>query len=465
VSGWKNIQGNIVRGYADHGHAGYLFTRITEPVAARRLLARLIPRISTEDDWGAETPPSRLNVAFTYPGLQALGVDMEVFDQFDDFRAGMYERARSQLGDLGANDPDNWDPGLSGAGRPDGAASPRGAHVLFTVYGLDAETRKRELGALERDLPDGGMQSVCVQRADSLKGSREHFGFQDGYSQPSIAGVSDDRRRERGEGVLDRRWPLLGDRWRNVRLGEFILGYEDEDGINLGEGKALLTHGTFMVWRKLQQHVDEFQDWIRAQVGDDPDAQAWLKAKIVGRWPSDGESLVRRAAAPPAGTPAEDDQAVRSPDINAFDYGGDVAGLRCPLGAHVRRSNPRDALGFRTERTRRNRIIRRGMPYTEKDERGLVFVCFNASISRQFEQIQGNWLMGGDAFGLGEERDFLTGGLDHAGQMTRLTVHGHRAAPPRFLTRDRQFVTVRGGYYLFVPGLPALGLIADPASA
>jgi Dyp-type peroxidase family len=455
VSGWENIQGNVVRGYADHGHAGYLFTRITEPVAARRLLAQLIPRVSTEDDWGAEPPPSRLNVAFAYPGLQALGVDMKVFDQFDDFRAGMYERARAQLGDLGANDPDNWVPGLSG---------PDGAHILFTVYGLDAEIRNGELAALERALPDGGMQSVCLQRADSLEGSREHFGFQDGYSQPSVAGVSDDRRRERGEGVLDRRWPLLGDRWRDVRLGEFVLGYEDEDGVTPGGGKALLTHGTFMVWRKLQQHVPEFEDWIRGQVGDDPGAQGWLKAKIVGRWPSNGESLVRRAGPPPAATGAEDDQAVRSPAINAFDYGGDAAGLRCPLGAHVRRANPRNALGFRTERTRRNRIIRRGMPYTDDDERGLVFVCFNASISRQFEQIQGNWLMRGDAFGLGEDRDLLTGGLDHAGQMTRLTVQGDPADPPRFLTRDRQFVTVRGGYYLFVPGLSALRLITDPAS-
>jgi Dyp-type peroxidase family len=463
VSGWENIQGNIVRGYAGHGHAGYLFTRITDPVAARRLLAQLIPGISTEDDWGSERPRSRLNVAFTYGGLQALGVDMEAFDQFEDFRAGMYERARAQLGDLGANDPDNWVPGLSGGA--DGAAGAGGAHVLFTVYGLDADVRNGELAGLERALADGGMQPVYMQRADALRGSREHFGFQDGYSQPSFAAVSDDRRRERGEGVLDRRWPLLGDRWRDVRLGEFVLGSEDEDGVTPGKGEALLAHGTFMVWRKLEQHVAEFDDWIRRQVGDDPDAQAWLKAKIVGRWPSDGESLVRRAGPPPAASRTDDDQTVRSPAINRFAYGDDGAGLRCPLGAHVRRSNPRDALGFRTERTRRNRIIRRGMPYTEDDERGLVFVCFNASISRQFEQIQGNWLMRGDPFGLGEDRDFLTGGLDHAGQTTRLTVQGNRSEAPRFLTRDQQFVTVRGGYYLFVPGLPALRLMAGRASA
>jgi hypothetical protein len=98
------------------------------------------------------------------------------------------------------------------------------------------------------------------------------------------------------------------------------------------------------------------------------------------------------------------------------------------------------------------------MPYTETDPpaRGLIFVCFNASIGRQFEQIQGNWLMQGDTFGLGADRDFLIGGLDADQPVTRMTIQGDQAEPPVFLLRDRQFVTVRGGYYLFVPGLRAL---------
>ena len=138
-----------------------------------------------------------------------------------------------------------------------------------------------------------------------------------------------------------------------------------------------------------------------------------------------------------------------------------AGGLRCPLGAHVRRANPRDALGFYTERTRRNRIIRRGMPYVDKDgTKGLIFVCFNASIARQFEQIQGHWLMSGDTFGLGGERDFLIAGLDPGQASERMTIQGNRARPPRFIMRDQQFVTVRGGHCLFVPGIAALRRIA-----
>ena len=98
--------------------------------------------------------------------------------------------------------------------------------------------------------------------------------------------------------------------------------------------------------------------WIRAHAGDGEDAEETLKAKILGRWPN-GDSLIRR----PRDARSDGQRATRgntTSDINDFTYADDPDGVRCPLGAHVRRSNPRDALGFRTERTRRNRIIRRG---------------------------------------------------------------------------------------------------------
>jgi Dyp-type peroxidase family len=464
VSGWADIQGNILRGYASHSHVAYVFTQIGDPATARRLLAELAPRVAGEGDWESR-PAARLNVAFTYAGLERLETPLHSFLRFADFRAGMYERARARLGDLGANDPRHWSGELSDR-----------AHVLFTIYGRDDGVRARELKRLRAEIPADAMEVIHVQEADSRAGDREHFGFKDGFSEPAVAGVSQDRRSARGEGALRPRWRLGGEPWRGVALGEFVLGHVDEDGVVPGQGEPLLRNGTFMVWRKLEQHVDAFEEWIGAQTGGDRAAADLLRAQIVGRWP-DGASLIRR---PPAGRSGPGagpvptgrsgagagDTATERADINDFVYGADADGLRCPLGAHVRRAYPRDALGFRTERTRRNRIIRRGVPYTETQppptRRGLIFVCFNASIARQFEQIQGNWLMRGDAFGLGDDRDFLTGGLDHAGDATRMTIQGDRAHPPRFLIRDRQFVTVRGGYYLFVPGLEALRRISEP---
>jgi Dyp-type peroxidase family len=442
-----DIQGNILRGYARHLHAAYLLARIEDGEEARALLRRLLDedRVATESDWG-EPPATRLNVAFTRAGLDRLGVNPRPFDTFRDFSEGMSARARAHLGDLGANDPDNWDDVLR-----------ERADACFTVYGLASGDRDRVAAGIIRELAEAGVAIVHDQRADMLEGGREHFGFRDGFSQPAVAGLAQDRRSRRGEGVQRPRLRLGGDEWRDVRLGEFVLGHTDEDGVVPGGDEPLLVNGTFMVWRKLEQHVDAFGAWIRAHAGDGEHAQNRLKAKILGRWPN-GESLIRRPADTPYGS---GDARGHDQQINDFTYRDDPDGVRCPLGAHVRRSNPRDALGFRTERTRRNRIIRRGLPYVDRDEtRGLIFVCFNASITRQFEQVQGNWLVGGDTFGLGTQRDFLTAGLDPGQSSVRMTVQGDRAHPPAFLERDTPFVTVRGGYYLFVPGLEALRRIA-----
>jgi Dyp-type peroxidase family len=449
VSARHDIQGNILRGYASHLNAAYLLTRVGDPGDARGLLSSLLTdhRIATERDWG-EPPATRLNVAFTHAGLLALGVDPAPFDRFPDFCEGMSARARTHLGDLGDNDPENWDPALRGE-----------IHVLFTVYGRGCEPRERAAAELRRELAGAGFAIVHDQRADMLEDGREHFGFSDGFSQPALEGISEDRRSRRGEGAQRYGW-RLGERWRNVRLGEFVLGHTDEDGVVPGGSNPLLVNGTFMVWRKLEQHVDVFNEWIARAAGGDSERQALLKAQILGRWPN-GVSLVRWPASRGGHAPGSSETPGHDPEINDFTYGDDPGGVRCPLGAHVRRSNPRDALGFATERTRRNRLIRRGMPYVDADgTRGLVFVCFNASITRQFEQVQGNWLMGGDTFGLGAERDFLTAGIDSGQPSVRMTIQGDRAHAPSFITRDRQFVTVRGGHYLFVPGLTALAGIA-----
>ena len=123
-----------------------------------------------------------------------------------------------------------------------------------------------------------------------------------------------------------------------------------------------------------------------------------------------------------------------APESNNFRYlDVDADGRRCPFGAHIRRSNPRDALGWPGLNDAgllsfRHRVIRRGMPYgpplpadvLEDDgiDRGLVFVCFNASISRQFESVQLQWLNDGNGFHLGHDSDFLLGSPLGTGKMT-----------------------------------------------
>jgi hypothetical protein len=133
--------------------------------------------------------------------------------------------------------------------------------------------------------------------------------------------------------------------------------------------------------------------------------------------------------------------------------------------------NPRDSLTFGGavrdggRLTARHRIIRRGMPYgkelengqgDDKADRGLLFLCYNAYIERQFETVQAQWCNDGDAFGLGDDRDYLLGAAGDSGKMTIPVRH----RPPRFISRPTDLVITRGAEYLFVPSRSALARLA-----
>jgi Dyp-type peroxidase family len=448
-----DLQGDILRAYGNaYAHTAYLFFRVDDAGAGRAWLRGLLSRVTTSEPWGAVKPPTTLNLAMTADGLRALGLPDAVLASFShEFRAGMPARAET-LGDAGPSDPANWEPGLLGAGL----------HVLATVNALEDGALSREITRLRSDAASaGGVVTAYEQRTELLPGAREHFGYADGFAQPALAGTDDADDRRVGGGV-----PEAQDAWRTLAAGEFILGYEDEDtrvdpqrGLPSAPADPFGRSGTYMVWRKLYQDVALFRRVLReaAELYHGGDHEK-LAAKVVGRWPN-GTPL---ALSPDAPIPDFDAKAAGA---NAFRYAAkDADGRHCPLGAHIRRTNPRDALGFDGLLSFRHRIIRRGMPYgpplaaqaTEDDhvDRGLVFVCFNASLSRQFEGIQAQWINDGNAFGLGHDSDFLMGDPNGTGKMT---VEGD---PPFFLGPQGPFVTTRGGAYLFVPGMAALAALA-----
>ncbi len=235
-----------------------------------------------------------------------------------------------------------------------------------------------------------------------------------------------------------------------------------------GDGFDIGKNGTYLVYRKLGQHVGRFWEAMLTQAEHDEKRASLYAARIIGRWPS-GAPLVRH--------PLEDVEHGETYDP-AFDFDKlDRDGSRCPFGAHIRRANPRNMLPpdpqASMKAVQRHRLLRRGRPYgppvaahspegRAKDDgvdRGLVFLVLNASIRRQFEFVQQTWLNNPKFAGLYHERDPLVAtAKDDDDPRADLTmqgtpVRGKLAGLPRFVTN-------RGGGYFFLPGKKAIAWLA-----
>jgi Dyp-type peroxidase family len=438
----KNVQGFVLRGYR-LPFAGYAYVRIDDAAKARAALAAFIPQVITGEHW-TDKPESGINVAFSFAGLRALGCADRSLDAFPaEFRGGMAARA-NVLGDVGASAPANWEsPFKSGE-----------AHVLVMVSAKDPQALSERDGriraAIERA---GGATVVGDQAGAALEGGREHFGYADGFAQPAIEGSGFEP--DPGAGAVD------GDGWRPIKPGELLLGYPDEQGAvtPAPPPDALGVNGSFLVYRKLRQDVAAFRRMLREAAAVFPGGEELLAAKIVGRW---------RDGTPLAVSPERPDQAIVADKArnNAFDYGDDPDGLRCPIGAHVRRMNPRRSLPFDGKLVNRHRIMRRGITYgdvlpegAEDDgkDRGVIFMALQASLARGFEFVQSQWANGGNAFRLAEDQDVIVGPQDTDGP-AKMTVPGR---PPFFLGPLSRVVTTRGGEYYFTPGINGLHHLAQ----
>jgi hypothetical protein len=227
-----------------------------------------------------------------------------------------------------------------------------------------------------------------------------------------------------------------------------------------------------------------------------PGGKEALAAKFAGRWrngapvvkfPSEAEAnafadrwLRAKTAIAKASNNAERDAAKRefaglNQQFAAFDYTQDVEGGRCPLGAHIRRTNPRTALEYGktlafeapSALSNRRRLLRRGLPYgdstkrTDEGDHGILFMALNASLRRQFEFVQQQWLNYGNDFRLANERDALTGNHPPEGGSAVLQSDPKDPAPPFFCSKLPRFVETRGGDYFFVPSLTALRMIGE----
>ena len=415
----------------------YLLLRIDDRAAGRELVRRLHRLAAAQHGAANPDQETSVTVAFTYHGLAALGVPQSSLDSFaPEFRVGMAARA-AELGDVGPNDPALWEKPL---GTPE-------VHVAVAALSPDAARHEVAVERARRahaELP--GVELIWRQDCYQLPTGRTSFGFKDGIGQPSVEGSG--------------RAPS-NPQERPLKAGEIILGYPDETGKlpPMPSPDELGRNGTYVVFRKLHTRVAAYRQFLRDRATTRSEEEL-LGAKMVGRWQS---------GAPLAVTPSVDDPALGAdPERNNdFLYGDDPRGLKCPLGAHARRANPRDAFdGDGSVAVHLHRMIRRGTSYgpmlpegvLEDDgvDRGIIFVFAGAHPGRQFEFVKTQWLNDGVFIGAPSEKDPLVGPNDTSGTFTI------PARPIRRRLRDvPPFVITRGGEYCFAPGLRAMRWLAE----
>ena len=375
-----------------------------------------------------------VSVAFTWNGLRALGMDEHSLSTFpEEFQQGMPARAQ-MLGDTGGNAPANWTGGLANSDL----------HAIVILFARDEAERVRCVDEHKRLVAAcAGVEVLSVLDLNAnppFNYAHDHFGYRDRLSQPVIEGSGEEPTPGSGS-------PL--------KAGEFILGHPDEYGVTADrpQPEILARNGSYMAYRRLQEHVGEFREFLR-QHGETPEEQELIAAKLMGRW---------RSGAPLVLSPDKDDPTLAADPQrnNDFNYRHmDPQGYAVPLGSHARRMNPRDTAA----NINRRRMIRRGATYgpalpddapDDGVERGIAAFVICGSLIRQFEFAQNVWANDRNFHELGNERDPVIGNQDGTFEF-KIPKRPIR----KKITGLPAFTTVKGGAYFFLPGLKALDYLA-----
>jgi deferrochelatase/peroxidase EfeB len=476
---------------------------------AREWLRVIRPHIAFNDgrrlfnDGRPDNDQAVVTLALSAGGLQRLGLPEEGLSTFPfAFLEGMTAEYRARiLGDRAAVDGKwSWD-------------DQRFDVALLVYGKTAEAVKQLQGKILKAADSAGSDRRHIIPLVKVTDDKKEPFGFLDGVSQPIIRGTYKGLRNadpihlvEPGEFILgypdnrgsippgptlpaiadpDNRLPLVGARDDFVRT-------QVENDRDLGK------NGSFLVIRQLEQDVNGFAAYCEGEAKRLASrlpppyfiTADFIAAKLIGRW-KDGSSLVRypyeprssaqeqiyshetvrpktsplsaaapveppakAAATPPK--PGEPPPPSRAVADNDFLFGSeDPEALRCPFGAHIRRANPRDSLvpgsADQIAITNRHRIIRLGRKYEPEGTKdpGLLFMCLNGDIERQFEFVQQTWLKSPSFHGLSCEKDPLLGDAEEG--LCAYTIPSREG--PMLLNSMPAFVKTKGGGYFFLPGM------------
>jgi Dyp-type peroxidase family len=435
-----------------------------------------------------------MNIAFTSQGLAKLAGEAAIANFETAFKIGAAVRA-GVIGDpsTGAGSPSRW---LVGSGKktPD---------AMLNLAADGEEVLKELVRTIRAEIRATGAITIVHVDVGNAKlapiTGHEHFGFKDGISQPGVRGVLDAAtapfltpRVIADSDPLSQIFASPG--VPLIQPGEFVLGYprQDPDNPTMSQAEAATRtepswarDGSYVVYRRLRQNVAAFRRFLahgassltaQGFTGIDEDR---FGAICVGRW-KDGTPVARSPLAPNPAIAADrrasqsffyakDTRPVtwrdpmRPPDtLPAAVMDGD--GQRCPLAGHVRKVNPRDEAtdAGHGARTLRRRIIRRGVTYgpaysskRAKVDRGLLFICYQASITDQFEFVWRQWSNATSTPRSGTGVDPVIGQSGNAPPASRITnfVQSDREAK---VTIPERFIISTGGAYLFAPSISAI---------
>jgi len=470
----NDVQGNIFGGFLKD-HQAFMLLRIDDAKAAKfwlNVLARDHVATSAEvtkfNEIFKQTRARRgyealhsawLNVAVTAAGLAKIGVAPTEIALMDPSftTTNLSDHARTLLLDRGKSDPDHWKPQYRGS-------------TIDVVLILAADDNERLEELIERyseHACNGGLSIIDVERGDarSDRAGHEHFGFKDGISQPGIRELGDPNGLPASQFIIE----------SSVVPGSVPPvppGYAPQPTPPVTGPPAWCQNGSYMVFRRLRQYVDQFN----AFATDNCPAhltQDLFRAKIVGRYES-GTPLATMNGLPTVDVTSIDpvighedvEQTVRE-HWNDFAYAADPLGQLMPAAAHIRKTNPRDLVGDSNAR----RILRRGIAYgkvysavpespdeSEAADRGLLFVCYQASIVNQFEFPQQAWA---------NPSTFPVDGQDHGQD---LIIGQTQDGPRQFVLPTptaripfqniAPFVVTTGMLYCFQPSLAGLQALA-----
>jgi Dyp-type peroxidase family len=258
-----------------------------------------------------------------------------------------------------------------------------GIHAMLLLADDDESTLLQETRQRLKDIKP--YAKICaVERGRVLRNAQgdsiEHFGYADGHSKPLFFQEDIDRARQRGDSM---------NLWDPGAGPDLVLvpdPYGRKEPDSSSGGMRYLDSGSYMVFRKLEQNVRKYKESekeLAKVLGLSEENTKQAGALVMGRF-EDGTPIVTQ---PTAGRPT-----------NNFTYEEDPEGEKCPLQAHTRKVNPRQQ--------GTPHIVRRGITYGERWKEpkyhpsleelpsegvGLLFICYQANIEKQFEFLQHAW--------------------------------------------------------------------------